>query len=194
MAASIFDHPAVLLIILAVGLLRWLIQKAKTEAQKTEPPPTEPIPRGSESQTEEERIRKFLEALGQPAGSPPPKVIRRQYREPQVFPKLPWPTKAPPPLPRTPQIARSKPPPMPIETGTQRVVPIARQPIFEVHDVTRQTSSEPGPQASRTKALTASIRLGTRQDLRTAIVLREIFGPPRSLQPDDLMAGSQTPT
>src|SRR5438105_14417855 len=112
MAASIFDHPAVLLIILAVGLLRWLIQKAKTEAQKTEPPPTEPIPRGSDSQTEEERIRKFLEALGQPAGSPPPNVIRPQYGEPQVFPKLPRATTALQPLPRTTHIAPPNTPPM----------------------------------------------------------------------------------
>ena len=92
MAASLFDHPGFLLIIAAVALLRWLIQKGKGEAQNTEtqaPPPTpsQPITRGGETQTEEERVRRFLEALGQPAGTTPPKVApRRRAVQPKIFP------------------------------------------------------------------------------------------------------------
>jgi len=189
LAASLFDHPVYLLIIAAVALIRWLIQRGKGEAQNTEapppPPPSRPITRGGETQTEEERIRKFLEALGQPAGSAPPKVAPRQRAvQPKIFSPLPPLTTAPPPFPETFQKIRAatSPPPLPIELTTTRSTTASD---FEVREVARQTSSEPLPE---TRAITAArIKLGTPQDLRTAIVLREIFGPPRSLQPPDLV-------
>jgi hypothetical protein len=185
LAASLFDHPGILLIIAAITLIRWLISKGKADAQNTEsqppPPPSQPITRGGETQTEEERIRKFLEALGQPAGSAPPKVMpRRRAVQPKIFSPLPPLTTAPPPLPEAPQIrTATPPPPLPIEWAAKRSL----TPDFEVREVARQTSSEPLPETRRTAA--ARIKLGTPQDLRTAIVLREIFGPPRSLQPFD---------
>src|SRR2546423_7544556 len=185
MAASIFDHPGILLIIAAITLIRWLISKGKGESQNTEsqmappPPPSRPITRGGETQTEEERIRKFLEALGQPAGSAPPKVApRRRAVQPKIFSPLPPLTSAPPPLPEAPRSRTATPPlPLPIELATKRS---ATAPDFEVREVARQASSEPLPETRYTAA--ARIKLGTPQDLRTAIVLREIFGPPRSLQ------------
>ena len=183
MAASLFDHPGILLIIAAITLIRWLIQKGKGEAQNTEstppPPPSRPITRGGETQTEEERVRKFLEALGQPAGSAPLKVApRRRAVQPKIFSPLPPLTTAPPPLPEAPRSrTATPPPPLPIELATKRS---ATAPDFEVREVARQTSSEPLPETRHTTA--ARIKLGTPQDLRTAIVLREIFGPPRSLQ------------
>jgi hypothetical protein len=195
MAASVFDHPVVLLIIAAVALLRWLIQKGKGEAQSPETPPaqSQPITRGGETQTEEERIRKFLEALGQPAGTTPPKVVpRRRSVEPQIFPKLPRLKTAPPPLPEAPAAQASMPPPMPTKVATHRGA-TQLESNFEVHEVARQTSSEPLPEISRAAGFAARVKLGTPQDLRTAIVLREIFGPPRSLQPLDLTSGSQVP-
>src|ERR1700748_825551 len=84
-AASIFDHPAILLLIAFITLVRWLISKAKAQTQDntqtetpTPMPPARPISRGGETQTEEERIRRFLEALGQPPGTTPPKVTPRR--------------------------------------------------------------------------------------------------------------------
>jgi len=185
LAASLFDHPGILLIIAAITLIRWLISKGKADAQNTEspppPPPSQPISRGGETRTEEERIRKFLEALGQPAGSAPPKVVpRRRAVQPKIFSPLPPLTTAPPPLPEAPEIRASAPPPLPIELATKRST---TDPDFEVREVARQTSSEPLPETRHTAV--ARIKLGTPQDLRTAIVLREIFGPPRSLQPLD---------
>jgi hypothetical protein len=191
MAASIFDHPGILLIIAVITLVRWLIQKGKDAGQNTQspsppPPPTpsRPIERGSETQTEEERVRKFLEALGQPAGTTPPKVTpRRRPVQPQIFPKLPRLKTAPPPLPEAPTTEVTAPPPLPIELAGQwsAAAPAAD---FRVHDVPRQTSSEPAPETRRATAA-ARLKLGTPQDLRAAIVLREIFGPPRGLQPLD---------
>jgi hypothetical protein len=190
LAASLFDHPGVLLIIAAITLIRWLIQKGKGEAQTTgaqpppPPPPSRPITRGGESQTEEERIRKFLEALGQPAGSAPPKVApRRRAVQPKIFSPLPPLTTAPPPLPEAPRTyTATPPPPLPMESMAKRST---TEPDFEVREVARQTSSEPLPETRGTAA--ARFKLGTPGDLRTAIVLREIFGPPRSLQPVDLV-------
>jgi hypothetical protein len=186
LAASLFDHPGILLIIAAITLIRWLISKGKGEAQNTQSPPppipSRPITRGGETQTEEERVRKFLEALGQPAGSAPPKVApRRRAVQPKIFSPLPPLTTAPPPLPEAPKIrTATPPPPLPIESATKRST---TAPDFEVREVARQTSSEPLPETRYPTA--ARIKLGTPQDLRTAIVLREIFGPPRSLQPLD---------
>src|SRR2546430_15428332 len=143
MAASLFDHPGFLLIIAAVALLRWLIQKGKGDAQNTEtqasPTPSQPITRGGETQTEEERVRKFLEALGQPARSAPPKMApRRREVQPRIFPRLPPLTTAPPPMPEAPERRMPTPPPLPIELGTERAR-IATVPDFEVREVARQT-------------------------------------------------------
>jgi hypothetical protein len=185
-AASIFDHPAFLLLIIFVALVRWLVSKSKAQPQNPAsppPPPSRPITRGGETQTEEERVRRFLEALGQPPGTTPPKVVtQRRVVQPKIFPNLPPLKTKPPPLPEV----VVPPPPLPFETT--RVTPATTSSAsFEVHDVVRQVSSEPVPALRRAAAprFDPRIKLGTPQDLRTAIVLREIFGPPRSLQSFD---------
>lgn len=186
-AASLFDHPAYLVLIIFIALVRWLLSKAKSQPQNPQsppaPPPTRPISRGSETQTEEERVRRFLEALGQPAGTTPPKVMpRRPQLRPDLLSPLPRLKTKPPPLPQS-----AVPPPPPIATPIWKPAPAAET-AFEVHEVARQTSSEP---ATRVRPVSAvrfdpRVKLGTPQDLRNAIILREIFGPPRSLQPLDL--------
>ena len=195
MAANIFEHPIVLLIVVLFGLVRWLVSKSKSQTQDTppsvEPPPAQPIFRGGDTRTEEERIRKFLEALGQPAGTPPPKVTPRPRPvTPKIFPRLPPLITKPPPLPREQSVPVPIPPPMPIEAASPPRLS-SLETDYQVYDLTRQTSSEPTPEARQPAAIrsVAQIKLGTRQDLRTAIVLREIFGPPRSLQPLDLTSG-----
>lgn len=190
-AASLFDHPAVLLLIAFIALVRWLISKAKSQVQDQqspiEPPPAQPITRGGDTQSEEERIRKFLEALGQPRGSaPPPKVLpRRRPVTPQIFPTLPPLKTVPPPLPAEEMTSVVLPPPLPAPVPA----PARLDADYQVQEFSRHTLSEPAPKAPISSGV-ARINLGTPQDLRTAIVLREIFGPPRSLQPFDLTSGS----
>src|SRR2546423_4573898 len=147
MAAHLLDHPGFLLLIVFVALVRWLASKAKSQTQTPqapEPPqPSRPISRGGDTQTEEERIRRFLEALGQPPGTTPPKVAPRQQQvRPKIFPRLPALTTAPPPLPAAPTAAPMMPPPLPME-NTAWKAPAGTQSAFEVHDVIRQTSSGP---------------------------------------------------
>jgi hypothetical protein len=184
-AASLFDHPAYLVLIVFIALVRWLLSKAKSQPQNPQSPPTPPslpISRGGETQTEEERVRRFLEALGQPAGTTPPKVVpRRREARPDVFSPLPPLKTKPPPLPQ--EVMPVAPP---VEATSRQPAPAG--PAFEVHDVARQTSSAPAAETRRAAAVRFDprIKLGTLQDLRNAIILREIFGPPRSLQPVDL--------
>src|SRR5437868_8197128 len=81
----------------------------RTDRRQTSSPPLPRSAREQSDETEEDRVRKFLEALGQPTASPPPPpVVRRPtYQEPVVLPKrvfrdpfqLPPLTTRPPDLP-----------------------------------------------------------------------------------------------
>jgi hypothetical protein len=186
------DHPIILIIVVVAALLRWLSQKSQAGKPDPERPTIsgQPIPRGGETQTEEERIRRFLEALGQPAGStPPPKVAPKRETKPRLFPTLPPLTTVPPPLPTLPAPAVLAPPPLPIQ---RRVFTPAlmQEGGFEVHDIGAQISGDLAPER-RTAAEQQGLlpKLRSTQDLRNAIVLREIFGPPRSLQALDSISG-----
>jgi len=188
------DHPIILIIVVVAALLRWLSQKSDATREDSKRPvvPNQPIPRGGETQTEEERVRRFLEALGQPAGSaPPPKVAPKREVRPRGLPALPPLTTVPPPLPSAPASTIPTPPPLPIKQRVYTPAVVAREATFEVRELGAQASSDPtaaGPRAaSKDQGLFAS--LASRNSLRRAIILREIFGPPRSLQSFDPISG-----
>jgi hypothetical protein len=189
-----FDSPWIILIVIAASIVRWLWQKAVEEKEKADRPviPDQPIPRSGESQSEEDRIRRFLEALGQPPGTkPPPKATPRRWVPPTVFSPLPPLTTAPPPLP--PELAPSPvspaPPPLPIAERIFKPA-LVQETDFEVRDLAMQSSSEPSTYSRPLEVAPSSMRskLASTQGLRDAIILREIFGPPRSLQPPDLVS------
>jgi hypothetical protein len=60
---------------------------------------------------------------------------------------------------------------------------IAQQAGFEVRDFGPQASSDSSPATVEQGGF--PFKLASTQDLRRAIILREIFGPPRSLQAVD---------
>ena len=200
-----------LVLVAAVGLIRWLMQasearkNSESERRTQPPPPNAPVPR-PETQTEEERVRRFMEALGVPTSTaPPPKmreVIPKKTRPAQrkvypvdPFPKPrsgPWspePVKAPPSTPAAPPPIPSTPPPI-LETPS---LPIASAPpVFEVRVVDGR-AEEPRPSSELVRQTAAAVlpqtwaaRLSTPTSLRDLVVLREILGAPRSLQPLDL--------
>ncbi|MGI8481067.1 MAG: hypothetical protein ACR2MF_03215, partial [Chthoniobacterales bacterium] len=202
-----------ILLILVAGLFRWLTQRAEGKRKRSGDPnesarqreSVAPV-RGGE-QTEEERVRRFLEALGQPTGSKPPsKIAPRKLVEPRpviahfppITPTLPPLTTAPPPLPEYPAPA---PQPMTPAASEQIAPARTREPaVFEVAPVQPTTTSKVQRDAATRSGLTSSrnvardqmslaARLATADGLRDAIVLREIFGPPRSLQTIDGMGG-----
>ena len=143
-------------------------------------------------ETDEERVRKFLEALGQPTTSKPPAPVapRPTYQRPTVLPHvppLPSPlpplTTRPPNLPREARTIRSKvsdAPAFEVEQGP----PPPLEPISEAQ--VRAAFQPTSPQASSRPREIATLLRST-SGLRDAIILREIFGPPRSLQPLDLV-------
>jgi hypothetical protein len=205
MIAANFENLLFLLLVAVAVLFQWL---AKAAAKKTEdqtkrtstprtPPPIARAPRASD----EEQIRKLLEALGQPPTSkPPPPVVPRT--EVPARPLAP----VKPPLSPLSQLRRERPrkrdvimkemPPPPTVRGAVEIAPpkITGVPAFEVHK--GPLPVEPTPivkapvgvyaAATRTIAKTPSTDivtlLASNSGLRDAMILREILGPPRSLR------------
>jgi hypothetical protein len=209
-----FGNLLFLLLLVLAGLFQLLGRAArKTSADEEKPTPKpapstlKPIPRGP-AESDEERIRKFLEALGQPTASrPPPPVTPRIY-----IPSRPL---APiqPPIPqawkvireerRKPEVIRRETPPPEIAKRVEKISPpaITGAPAFEVHQGPLPPETPPIPKtpmetyaaATRPIAKGAELKtdvatlLASKSGLRDAIILREIFGPPRSLQALDLL-------
>jgi len=161
-----------------------------------------PIPRAP-VESDEQRVRKFLEALGQPPASrpPPPVAQRPTYRKPLVLPRIPPIASPLPPLVTRPSELPSEfevhrepaPPPTP---QPSRPLP---EPTFQIHEavappevvpvvvttVPEAKSQQPIAALGSTIHLTALLRSPT--GLRDAIIVREILGPPRGLRELDLL-------
>lgn len=204
------------LLLIAVAALFQLLSKAiskagKSDSNKTSSSPTpqtpRPVQRGPR-ESDADRVRKFLEALGQPTSStPPPPVMPRT----DVAPRPVAPVEPPPVLTRVWKVPRerqqkrdtpqqeTRPPEHP--SRFQEIIPppvLSRATTrFEVHealpiDVQQTPISTMPVQASETAGQTAgeptdlkiemATLLASKSNLRKLILLREILGPPRSLQ------------
>jgi hypothetical protein len=209
-------------LLIAIAALFQLLSTALKKGGKSEPDETStsptprkppPIPRAP-AESDADRIRKFLEALGQPASSTPPAPVAPRT---DIPPRRLAPVQPPPVLPgtwRLPREQRQKPDvtqrngPPPQQPGrTERFappfVPAPAAPTFQVHEASPLELQQPpiikapvesyaAPKpfgVAKTADLKADIAilLGSKSGLRDAIVLREILGPPRSLQPVDAM-------
>ena len=203
MLAVHLDNLLFILLMVGVGLLRLLAKKAggRTEEEPDPSPGKEtppPLPRQTE-QTDEERIRKFLEALGQPTSSKPPPPVRPRPVAPTVSEfqrqqveqaaQAARPRKLLNPLPPLTTVPAAAPP---------RRVTMPR-PTALSYEATSATPPDPTPPMTKTPVETYAVAtsgpaaaditklLGSRDDLRRAIILREVFGPPRGLQSLDLI-------
>jgi hypothetical protein len=196
MAALHLDNLLFLLFV-ALAIFFQILTRAATKSRKrpgdTTPRSTSPSQRtrpiASESEeTDADRIRKFLEALGQPTTSKPPAPVapRPTYQRPAVLPHV-GPMKSPlPPLKTRPpesepdwrlphEIIREGPPP-------PEPVPAIKTAAAEMYEIATQPNSK-----SAEAKIDITTLLRSTSGLRDAIILREIFGPPRSLQPLDLV-------
>src|ERR1051326_7145547 len=188
MLGAHLENLLFLLLLALAGLFQLLGRAARKTSKGEEEPtskPAAPIPRAP-PQSDEERIRKLMEALGQPAASQPPAPVTPRIDVP--------PRPLAPVQPPIPQLIPSwKPPPEKMPTR-----PIAR--ALEVHEAqlsknlpTIKAPMQAYAAATRSVAEPAQLKtdlamlLASTSGLRDAIVLREIFGPPRSLQPLDLL-------
>ena len=197
-----FENLLFILLIAMAALLRLLATKAgeakkrqKTEGESTITPKIgEPIKR-VRVESDQERIRKFLEALGQPTtAKPPPPIVPRTG-----IPPRPMAPVQPPPIPTARNVLTRR--------KKQMVEPtkfLAAAPTFEHHEtlpapeLPASIKSPVEPYAIETESKAKVGRIGidvarllrSPTGLRDAIVLREIFGPPRSLQPLDLVVSA----
>lgn len=207
MLAVHFDNLLFLLLLVLAGLFQLLgraARKRSGEKEKQAPKPAprmaKPIPRVA-TESDQERIRKFLEALGNPpSSSPPPPVTQRpSYRKPLVLPRIPPIASPLPPL-------VTRPPELPgeIEIHREAAPPLAQQqpqpsrtlpePTFQVHEAgvpleplpaavataSEAKSQQPFPALGSAIHLTALLRSPT--GLRGAMIVREVLGPPRALR------------
>ncbi|HEY4257417.1 MAG TPA: hypothetical protein VGM66_09405 [Candidatus Udaeobacter sp.] len=207
-------------LLIAVAALFQLLSKALSKGRKApdetpeSPTPKMPPPiRRLPAESDADRIRKFLEALGQPPSStPPPPVAPRA----DIPPRRLAPVQPPPVTPgtwRVPREQRQKPDfiqresrPSEQPSRLQKVVPpsvpVPATSGFEVHEALPVELREPPIVKTPIEAYAAAARpllkkaefktdvatlLGSKSGLRQAIILREVFGPPRSLQELDFV-------
>jgi hypothetical protein len=211
MLAVHLDNLLFLLLLAVAGLFQLLtkaVSKRKDDQTTPTSPPaptiTRPIPRAS-PESDQERVRKLLEALGQPPASQtsPPVPQRPTYRRRLVLPRVP-------PLgsPLPPLVTR--PPDLPVEIQVPTPTPaipieppkkpaVFAEQRFEVHEsriapepvavVTVATSAkigDPTQSVAGHHVVDATRLLRSRSGLRDAIIVREILGPPRSLREFEL--------
>src|SRR5438067_7858898 len=212
-----WDQNIIFIIIAAIVGISRLIAKISEESKKQKRPPqpprplrqprpeyTQPVHR-TQPKTDADRIREFLEALGQPAGTaPPPKVQPRTqipsrplapvqppasmrpfgrpefrtWKEQVKEIVVPQPTKLPPAkrVVVPPPVA----PPEANEPGAWIAQEEAQVSVTQQKEVTSRVSTPP-TLAPNAETLWKQI-LRSPDCLRTAIILREVFGPPRGLQ------------
>src|SRR6266581_6781111 len=209
MAALHLDNLLFLLFV-ALAIFFQILTRAATKAgrrsgetrRRSTAPSQTSRPLSQESdETDEERIRKFLEALGQPTTSKPPAPVapRPTYQRPAVLPRVPPPmrsslTTRPPDLPREIRLPGQI---TPTREATTFQPKVAESPVFEVQqgrpplepisEAEVKMAFQPLASQSSTKTYDIATLLRSTSGLRNAIILREIFGPPRSLQPLNLV-------
>jgi len=206
MIAANFDNFLFLLLVVVAVLFQFLAKMAgkKNKDQptpKSTPRTPAPIQRPP-GESNEDRVRKLLEALGQPPTStPPPPVAPRSNIPPRPL----APVK--PPMSPLSQLKRDKtpkreatpkeiPPPPLFKGGAEMIPPtITGGLAFEVHKgpspITPAPVSEAPAQVYAVERRKVDKRdqpradiavvLGSSSGLRDAIILREILGPPRGL-------------
>ena len=191
----------ILLVLAGIALVfRWLSgQGSKEDSEKPGSPSPNERPQRPPAESEEERVRRFLEALGVPPGSAPPPPVRPRPSAPRrvVTPSQP---KAPPKVKRSwvqplpPLVTTPKemtyPPARPPAPAPPPPVVLAPPPPVVIAASAPTAMSPRGAPSARPQAAPVSVAtmgslgaiLRARGSVRQAIMLREILGPPRGLQ------------
>jgi hypothetical protein len=202
-------------LLIAVAALFQLLSKTISKAKKSDsnetsssPGPQTPRPiQRAPRETDSDRIRKFLEALGQPPSSIPPSPVLPRT---DIPPRRLAPVQPPPVIPgvwrlpreraEKPDVSQTEIVPLEQPSGLQQIVPppvsAPAAATFEVHEALPlepqpsiiKTPVEFDATASQVVAKRAGSKrdiatlLGSKSSLRDAILIREILGPPRGLQ------------
>jgi hypothetical protein len=205
------------LLLIAVAALFQLLSKTISKAGKgdsnetsSSPRPQAPRPiQRAPRESDADRIRKFLEALGQPPSSAPPSPVvprtnipPRRLAPVQPPPVTPGAWRLPRERAEKPDVSQGQSAPLGQPGRLQQTVPPppippSVAPAFEVHEALPiepqrpsiiKTPVESDATASQVVAKRAGSKrdiatlLGSKSSLREAILIREILGPPRGLQ------------
>jgi hypothetical protein len=211
-----WDQNIIFIIIAAiVGISRLIARISEESKKRSQRPPqlprapgrprpeyTQPVQR-AQPKTDADRVREFLEALGQPAGTaPPPKVQpRTQVPARPLAPVQPPASMRPfgkpefrtwkeqmkeivvsqqPAKPMTPAI-NVAPPVLPAEAQEPGAW-MTQEQVQTSAAKKKETTSPDQPVLRATSDKLWKQILRSPDSLRTAVILREIFGPPRGLQ------------
>ena len=215
MIAAHLDSLLFFLLVAVAVLFQFLAKTAgktgKDQTKRTSTPiPRTPTPmRREPTESDEDRIRKLLEALGQPPTSrPPPPVVPRTDTPPRPLAPVQPPISPfsqlrreksrkreiiPKEIPR-PQTVRGAekmvPPAFEVDEGP---LPIAPPPIFKAPAETYVGGTPTIAKAEEPRTDIAML-LASTSGLRNAMILREILGPPRGLRiPMDIGDGILRP-
>jgi hypothetical protein len=207
-------------LLIAVAVLFQLLSKAISKARKSDsnetsiaPRPQTPRPiQRAPLESDADRIRKFLEALGQPPTSTPPTPVLPRT---DIPPRRLAPVQPPPVIPgvwRLPRerteksdVSQRESAPREQPNRSQQIVPSPVPPpvapAFEVHEalpielqppITKKpveayaAATQAGAKRADLKMNIATL-LASTSSLREAIILREILGQPRGFQALDLL-------
>lgn len=187
------NDTLIFLVLAGIALVFKWFNRERTDETETPPPrtPAAPVSRAP-AQSEEEKIRRFMEALGAPPGSqPPPPVRPRQItprpavtrttpptRKPPAKPKRSW-AQPLPPLVTTPREAVLPPPVVVVPEPTAPEVVLVEPPRAVVGP---QAATRPLPAATARRSSLGEF-LRTPGSARQAMILREVLGAPRGLEP-----------
>src|SRR3954467_2738906 len=202
-------------LLIAVAALFQLLSKTISKAKKNDsnetpsaPSPLTPRPmQRAPGESDSDRIRKFLEALGQPPSSTPPLPVLPRT---DIPPRRLAPVQPPAVMPRAwrlpreraekPDVSQRESNPVEQPSGFQQLVPppVPTRAAFEVDEAIpvelqqRPTAKPPIEPYATPKSSGLARRadfkmnfatlLGSKSGLREAMILREILGAPRGLQ------------
>jgi hypothetical protein len=184
------EQLVILVVIGLISLVNWLLQKASEKRELaemkrkaaeepasgrrnvyTEDGPAQPRPLRRPAQPTPDPMRELMEALGLPADAAQPGPVARRLVPPPVEveeefssleddpPPLPQPVRRPPPDAKTRQLARAL------------------------------AAAEAAPEQAPLDARGFRAMLANRSTQRQAVILAEIFGPPRGLVSRELEMG-----
>ena len=202
MLAAHFDNFLFLLLVVVAVLFQFLAKvagkKNKDQTKRTSTPRTPAPSQRAPTGSDEDRIRKLMEALGQPpTARPPPPVVPRTDISPRPLAPVKPPISQPPPPWRLPRKERGKPEAiakeksaLPVITRVEKIIPpkITGSPAFEIQEAPEAYAATTRT-ISKTEERRADIAtlLTSTSGLRDAVILREILGPPRGLRAIEAM-------
>ncbi len=203
----------ILLIMVAISLFNWLMKKsadareareqAEREKQDEGSVPTVSYPSRQATppvakRPEEERLREFMEALGIPKDKLP-RQLRREVRPPTPQRPEPKPAQAAPPsLRREAPSPRKKPKPSPAVAQPTTAFPSAEpahapfpeaQKVYETIAPDAYKIRTAADRAASVPAVALREVLKSENGFRTAFLMHEIIGPPRSFRPHSDLPG-----